>query len=141
ETRPDGARLPTAERAPERRAPSEPPPPAVAPAAAAPLLAEARDAAEKGNTVRAALLRVRAGAVEEARADAVTLARRLGRALLPEPEPEPEPDSPESGSGSGSGSGADEAAWADLLFRLMKRGAAGEGVFRKVEARLLFDVQ
>jgi hypothetical protein len=91
-------------------------------------LALAGAARARGNTARSALLRARAGAASAAAADAEALARRLDRVLRP------------SGD-AGEGAGIDVEAWTGVLLALVDRTAAGRGIFRRVEARLLYDVQ
>jgi len=80
----------------------------------------------KGNVARSALLRVRAGAEGEARADLEAMAERLQHAV--------HPADPAVG-------GAEVLAWTEALLGLAKHAEARGGIFRRVEARLLYDVQ
>jgi hypothetical protein len=89
-----------------------------------PLVASSRS---RGNIVRSALLSVREGQAIGAAADARALAERLARALSP--------------AGGGEGSSVDVAAWSAALLGLAKHAVARGGIFRRVEARLLYDVQ
>jgi hypothetical protein len=91
------------------------------------LLAAASKARAEGNNVRSALLRLRAGDAGEARADAEALAQRIDRAVRPE--------------GEEGGKGLDTAAWTKMIFGLLRRAEAPGDLFRRVEARLLYDVQ
>jgi hypothetical protein len=115
---------------PEEEAPFAPQPGDVAPAT---LRGEADDARSRGNAVRSALSRLQlaaaggpdAGALTaEARADLGTLANRLDVALR----------------GPGGEGGVDVAAWTAALFALAQRAVA-RGLFRRVEARMLYDLQ
>lgn len=126
EARADGAEEP-------EDAPFAPRPGDLAPAT---LRGAADEARRRGNAVRSALSRLQLAAAggpdvdaltDEARADAATLARRLDAALQ-------RPSGPE-----GQG-GVDTAAWATALFALSRRAVA-RGMFRRVEARMLYDLQ
>jgi hypothetical protein len=138
-TRPEGA--PAKPKGAPARAGSTPPAAAVpAPAVAeeAPpgtLRGEADDARRRGNVVRSALNRLRLAADggpdaeaqrADARADLAALARRLDAAVRA-------PD---------AHGGIDVAAWEGVLHALAARVATPRvGLFRWVEARLLYDVQ
>lgn len=98
------------------------------------MIADANAARAKGNIVRSALLRLCAASVggtramtfdTDARADIERLAARLDRALSPRGAP---------------GSPEEIAAFAPALLGLARR-AATPGIFRRVEARMLFDLQ
>jgi hypothetical protein len=100
------------------------------------LLVEARAARAEGNNVRAALLCVNVGALDEARGDAEALAARLSRVLRPAGAPDGEP-----GVDPAVDPGIDTAAWTAALLDLAQHAVARGGLFRRVEARLLYDVQ
>ncbi len=83
-------------------------------------------ARSKGNAARSALLRLRAGAEQGALVDVAALASRLQRAVHPGDDPE---------------GAAAVAAWTPALLGLARHAVAQGGIFRRVEARLLYDVQ
>ncbi len=74
--------------------------------------------------------------MDEARADAEALARRLDRALRPAAGVEAPASAPEIPEG-----GIDQAAWIAALLELCTHAVARGGLFRRVEARLLYDLQ
>jgi hypothetical protein len=91
------------------------------------LLAVAGAARRAGNLVRSALTSLRAGREADARADVDALAHRLARALAPRGEAGEAP--------------IDEAGWAREMFAMARHAVARRGFFRRIEARLLYDVQ
>jgi hypothetical protein len=128
-TRPEGAEMPHEERAGEAAPAADEDQDTPAPAGGREALIHEADAARAaGNAVRSALLRVRAGAVIEARADAEALAGRLDAALRP-------------ADAAAESKGVDRAAWTAALLELARHAVARKGLFRRVEARLLYDVQ
>ena len=112
---------------------------------AATLRRDADEARRRGNAVRSALSRLQLAATggpdaaaltEEAGVDLATLARRLDEAL----------GSPPGAAGAAGAAGpegkgsVDTAAWTAALVSLARKAVA-RGLFRRIEARMLYDLQ